>query len=223
MTLSGRTLLLIFGMLALAGCSDKGPLGDEKIVYSAIGSSDSLGVGAFPLADGYTFRIQDELKDQGKNVALFPIAIPGANTDLVVNAVQSAVDKGFDAELATVWVGANDLINGVPVESFALDLNTLLGTVQDDMKAYVILANVPSLPDLQSFVDQPTPEVTEERVSQYNAVIRNQARARGIPVIDLTDESINGRLVSDFDGIHPDDDGHERIAKMFMTVIRPEL
>lgn len=223
MTLSGRILLFIIGMLALAGCSNKGPLGDEKLVYSAIGTSDSLGVGAFPLADGYTFRIQDELRDQGKNVALFPIAIPGANTDLVVNAVQSAVDKGFDAELATVWVGSNDLINGVPVETFAFELNTLLTAVQDDMDAFVILANIPSLPDLQTFVEEPTPEVTEDRVNKFNTVISNQARARGIPVIDLTDDSIDGHLVSDFDGIHPDDDGHERMAKLFMTAIRPAL
>lgn len=223
MNLPSRILFLLLGALVTSGCSEKAPLGHEKLVYNAIGTSDSLGVGAFPLADGYTFRIQDELKDQGRNVALFHIALPGANTDLVASAVQTAVDSGLNAELATVWVGANDLINGVPVETFALDLDSLLTSVQEEMEAYVILANIPSLPDLPSFVEEPLPEVTAERVDKYNTVIENQAQARGIPVVDLADDTIDGHLVNDFDGIHPDDDGHERLAKLFMNIIRPVL
>lgn len=223
MSMPSRTLFLLLGALAVSGCSEKVPLGQEKLVYSAIGTSDSLGVGAFPLADGYTFRIQDELKDQGRNVALFHIGIPGANTDIIANAVQTAVDSGLNAELATVWVGANDLISGVPVETFALDLHHLLTSVQDEMEAYVILANIPSLPDLPSFVEEPLPEVTAERVARYNTVIKNQATARGIPIVDLAGDAIDGHLVNDFDGIHPDDDGHERLAKLFMNIIRPLL
>lgn len=223
MNLPSRILFLLLGALVMSGCSEKAPLAHEKLVYNAIGTSDSLGVGAFPLADGYTFRIQDELKDQGRNVALFHIALPGANTDLVASAVQTAVDSGLNAELATVWVGANDLINGVPVETFALDLDSLLTSVQEEMEAYVILANIPSLPDLPSFVEEPLPEVTAERVDKYNTVIENQAKARGIPVVDLADDTIDGHLVNDFDGIHPDDDGHERLAKLFMNIIRPVL
>jgi len=223
MTSPGWIPPLLLATLVLSGCSEKAPLGQEKFVYNAIGTSDSLGVGAFPLADGYTFRIQDGLKDQGRNVALFHIGLPGANTDIIANAVQTAVDNGLEAELATVWVGANDLINGVPVETFALDLHTLLSSVQEEMNAYVIVANIPSLPDLPSFIEEPLPEVTADRVDQYNTVIKNQARARGIPIVDLAGDAISGHLVNDFDGIHPDDDGHERLAKLFMNKIRPML
>lgn len=223
MNLQGWIPPLLLCALCISGCSEKVPLGEEKFVYSAIGTSDSLGVGAFPLTDGYTFRIQDELKDQGRNVALFHIGLPGANTDIIASAVQTAVESGLETELATVWVGANDLIDGVPVETFALDLHNLLSSVQEDMAAYVVIANIPSLPDLPSFVEQPLPEVTADRVAQYNTVIRNQATARSIPIVDLTDDTIVAHLVNDFDGVHPDDDGHERLAKLFMNMIRPML
>ncbi len=223
MTLPGWISPLLLATFVLSGCSEKAPLGHEKLVYNAIGTSDSLGVGAFPLADGYTFRIQDELRAQGRNVALFHIGLPGANTDIIANAVQSAVDNGLEVELATVWVGANDLINGVPVETFALNLHNLLSSVQEELNAYIILANIPSLPDLPSFIEEPLPEVTADRVDQYNTVIRNQANARGISVVDLTDDAISAHLVHDFDGLHPDDDGHERLAMLFMNMIRPML
>jgi len=219
----GRMVSLLVVMLMISACAEKMPLGHDKLVYNAVGSSDSLGVGAFPLADGYTFRIQDELKDQGRNVALFHIGIPGANTDLIANAAKTAADRGVSAELATIWVGANDLVNGVPVETFALDLHHLLVAVQEDMEAYVVLANIPSLPDLPSFIEAPLPEVTEERVARFNTVIKNQATARGIPIVDLSEAGIDGHLVNDFDGLHPDDDGHERLAKLFMNAIRPAL
>ncbi|MGI9500506.1 MAG: SGNH/GDSL hydrolase family protein [Geminicoccaceae bacterium] len=216
-------LLLVLGAFVMSGCSKPPPLGHEKLVYHAIGSSDTLGVGAFPLSNGYTFRIQDELKDQGRNVALFQISIPAANTDIIADAVQTAADNGSNAELATVWVGANDLINGVPVESFAAELEALLSSLQDDMEAYVIVANLPLLPDLPGFAEEPIPEVTHERVRQFNTVIEEKAAERQIPVIDLTGDAIDSHLVNDFDGIHPDDDGHERMAKLFMNYIRPAL
>jgi lysophospholipase L1-like esterase len=204
------------------GCS-KAPLGHDKFVYNAIGASDVLGVGAFPLADGYTFRIQGELQDQGREVALVSIGVPAANTDIIADIVEAAVENGLNAELATVWVGANDLINGIPVETFALELDALLSLLQEGMSAYVVLANLPSLPDLPGFVEAPLPEVTNERIRQYNTIIENHAAAREIPLVDLSDDAIEALLVSDFDGFHPDDDGHERLAKLFMNVIRPAL
>lgn len=223
MNILGRNLALLLGTLVVNACAEKAPLYQEKLVYNAIGASDSLGVGAFPLSDGYTFRIQDELKDQGRNVALFHIGIPGANTDIIANAAKTAAERGVSAELATIWVGANDLVSGVPVETFALDLHNLLSAVQEDMQAYVILANIPPLPEFPSFIEDPSPEVTEDRVAQYNTVIKNQALARGIPIVDLSNDTIDGHLVNDFDGLHPDDDGHERLAQLFMKMIRPVL
>lgn len=223
MSVLGRFFALLLPACMMSACADKPPLHHEKLVYNAVGGSDVLGVGAFPLADGYAFRIQDELKDQGRSVALFPIAIPGANTDIIANAAKIAADRGVTAELATVWVGGNDLVNGIPVETFSMELFNLLTTVQEDMGAYVILANIPSLPDLQSFIDEPLAEVTADRVAKYNTVIKNQANARGIPIVDLSDHAIDEHLINDFDGLHPDDDGHERLATMFINLIRPDL
>jgi len=209
--------------LFLHGCSDKSPLHHDDFLYSAVGTSGILGVGAFPLSNGYTFRIQSELQDQGRNVALFQVGIPGANTDIVTHAVQKAADNGLETEFATVWVGANDLVNGVPADDFARELNALLTLLQEEMGAYVVIANLPPLSTFPTFIEQPLPEVTEQRVKQFNATINGQALLRGIPVVNLIDDAVSSHLVVDFDGLHPDDEGHERLAKLFMNRIRPVL
>lgn len=222
---SRRSWLLVpLLLLTLQACgSSKPPLHHEDFLYSAVGTSGILGVGAFPLANGYTFRIRSALQDQGRSVALFQIGIPAANTDIIADAVKKAADKGLTSEFATVWVGANDLIDGVPVEAFEAELDRLLGVLQDDMDAYVAIANLPALHRFPNFVQEPVPEVTEQRVEQFNAIISDQAIARGIPVVNLVGDAISDHLVVDFDGLHPDDEGHARLAKLFMMVIRPVL
>jgi lysophospholipase L1-like esterase len=211
------------GLLLLQACGDKPPLYHQDLLYSSVGTSGILGVGAFPLSDGDSFRIQRDLRERGRTVSLVQIGVPGANTDIVADAVAKAADNGMAVEFATVWVGANDLVNGLPVETFATELKALLTTLQDDMDAYVVIANLPPMQDFPNFIGDPVPEVTEQRVKQFNAVIASQAIELGIPVVDLADGALSAHLVVDFDGLHPDDDGHERLAKLFMNVIRPVL
>jgi lysophospholipase L1-like esterase len=215
--------IALLGVLLAQACSSKPPLHHEDLLYSAVGTSGILGVGAFPLSDGYTFRIQSAFRDRGRNVSMVQIGVPGANTDIVSDAVAKAADKGLEAEFATVWVGANDLVSGVPVETFAAELKALLGVLQNDMDAYVVIANLPPMHNFPNFIEEPVPEVTEQRVTQFNAVITAQAVEFGMPVVDLADDALGARLVVDFDGLHPDDEGHERLAKLFMNAIRPVL
>jgi len=193
-------IFVLLVALLMSGCSKKPPLHHEEFLYSAVGTSGILGVGAFPLANGYTFRIQNELKDQGRNVALFQIGVPGANTDIIADAVGKAVERGLETEFVTVWVGANDLIDGVPLETFSLELHRLLTFLQDDMEAYVVIANLPALQTFPNFLEEPVPEVSNQ-----------------------FDDAVGANLVVDFDGLHPDDQGHERLANLFMNIIRPDL
>jgi lysophospholipase L1-like esterase len=216
-------LIIATAALLLHGCSNKPPLHHDDFLYGAVGTGGILGVGAFPLSNGYTFRIRSELQDQGRNAGLLQIGIPGANTDIIVHAVRKAADSGLEIELATVWVGANDLVNGVPADDFAADFDALLTLLQDEMGAYVVVANLPPLQTFPNFVEEPVPEVTEQRLAQYNGAINGQAVVRGIPVVNLVDDAIRAHLVVDFDGLHPDDEGHERLANLFMALIRPAL
>ena len=210
---------LSIGLSACAG----GLLDEDEMVYVAVGASDAFGVGATPITNGYVFEIRDTLEDQGREIALVNLGIPGANTDRIVRALQIFQRTGVTADLVTVWVGANDLIDGIPVEDFADQLQSLLNRVQSGMEAFVVMANLPDLTGLPRFEVDPDPDVTAERVASYNAVIAAEASQRDIPLVDLFIEGIEDDLVSDLDGFHPNNDGHDRIAELFLAVIEEEL
>src|SRR5919106_1131400 len=109
--------LSLSACLALAGCAG-GALDDEDILYTAVGASDAVGIGATPLTNGYVYLIRDALEDSGKEVELINLGIPAANTDPIEDAVQAFLQTGAEPSLVTIWVGANDIIDGVDPDDF---------------------------------------------------------------------------------------------------------
>ncbi|MGF1476245.1 MAG: SGNH/GDSL hydrolase family protein [Geminicoccaceae bacterium] len=218
---SARKMVAAAG-LVLAGCASNA-LDEDELVYTAIGASDAFGIGAVPITDGYVFRIEDALERDGSEVALINLGIPAANTDRINGAVHIFTKTGVRANLVTVWVGANDLIDGVDVDDFEDELEELLDRVQKGMEAVVVIANIPDLTELPRFQTEPDPDVTLERVEAYNDVIEEAADDRDIPVVELFAEDIGDELVSDVDGFHPNNAGHQEIADAFLVVIRPTI
>ena len=220
-----RTLgnkVVVLGLLILGGCAG-GLLDEDEMVYVAVGASDAFGIGAIPVTNGYVFKIRDELEDQGRDVALANLGIPGANTDRINRAIGVFQRSGVTAELITVWVGANDLIDGIEVDEFDDELDSLLNRLQGGMEAFVVIANLPELTELPRFRSEPDPDVTAQRVVAFNQVITSAADERGLPLIDLFSEGIEDDLVSGIDGFHPNNAGHQRIAELFLDVILDEM
>jgi hypothetical protein len=143
---------------------DLDPDPDFDLLYFAIGSSDVLGIGAEPITDGYAFRIEDALENEAGDVQLVLAAVPGANVGPIHDAVQLALRAAPEPDLATVWVGANDLIGGADPEDFALALDQLLDDLEET-DALVAIADIPDLTELPRFRDDPDPDVTGVRIA----------------------------------------------------------
>jgi acyl-CoA thioesterase I len=225
-------LIIIFASLSLTGCdshSNGGGNGsDNAILYVAIGASDAVGIGAVPLTNGYVFRIRDRLEDESFNVDLRNLGIPAAETDIIREEVEiflSGIELGIvgDPDLVTIWLGANDIISGVAPMDFESELEALLQALFDKTTAFIVIANLPDLTQLPRFVEDPSNNVTIERVNSFNSIIEGLAQDFGIPVVDLFEEGIMDSQVSDFDGFHPSNEGHQRIAELFLDIILLEF
>jgi len=225
-------LILIFMSLSLTGCDSESNGGsgdsDNDILYVAIGASDAVGIGAIPLNNGYVFRIRDRLEDESFDVNLRNLGIPAAETDIIRQGVElflSGIGLGIvgDPDLVTIWLGANDIISGVDPSEFEIELDALLQKLFDETTAFIVIANIPDLTQLPRFVENPSNNVTIERVNSFNAIIESLAQDFGIPVVDLFAEGIVDSQVSDFDGFHPSNEGHERIAELFLEIILLEF
>jgi acyl-CoA thioesterase-1 len=194
---------------------------DIDLVYMAIGASDALGVGASPITNGYVFRIEDALDDRDTNVQLVNVAVPDANLDTIADAAQLALQIP-EPDLVTIWVGANDVVNGVEPDGFEAELDNLLDEF-DGTGATVAIADLPDLTELPRFIENPDPDVTSSRIEAFNEAIRDQAQAHGAVLVPLSGEEVDDRFVSDADGFHPSDAGHARIAELFLDALEPEV
>lgn len=217
-----RTLLLALAVAAggIAGCgSDHNSTGEFE--YVAMGASDAVGIGASPLTNGYVYLIQDALKQDGRDVGLLNLGIPGAETDEVQNLeLPVAVDD--EPELVTVFTGVNDVIAGIGTEDFRNDFGEIAETLANETNALVVIANIPDLTTLPKFREDPDPDVTLARIGAFNAIIAEECAKYGIPVVDAFSANIQDFQVSD-DGFHPNDAGHRLLADLFIPVIRANL
>jgi lysophospholipase L1-like esterase len=194
----------------------------ERIIYLAIGASDAAGVGAEPLTRGYVFRVADALDDRVDQVFLAPLAIPGATAEELDAALRLFLESEFEPNLVTVWIGANDAIEGEDADAFEGELQDIFARLRDRTDSLIVAANIPDLTELPRFRDGPDDDVTRGRIQEFNDAIAEQAEDHDVLIVDLFAEPVEDDLVSD-DGFHPNNEGHLRIAEEFLEVILPAL
>ena len=194
-----------------------------KFVYLALGASDAVGVGAIPLTDGYVYLIKRDLDRRMPGVFLMNLGVPAARIDLIKEEVRLAAQVGTKAQLVTLWTGANDVVNGDDPKVFQEDLRAMLGIVKGDISKTIVIANLPDLTKLPRFRERPSPSVTAERIAAYNQAIAQEAKRVDAKVLDFFAIPVQDDLVFDVDGFHPNNAGHQSIAREFLRVILTTL
>lgn len=206
-------------LLAVAGCASA-PQRDE-LTYLALGASDAVGIGATPLRNGYVFLVRDALRDDGRDVMLVNLGIPGAEADDIARIARLA--PGVQPALVTLWTGANDVIDGVDPAEFEDTLAGLLEGLRDDTDAVIVIGDLPDLTRLPRFLERPDPDVTSARVRAFNDAIERQAAEFEVPIARLSEVAMLASLTSDIDGFHPNDEGHRMLADRFLQEARAQL
>ena len=209
--------------VSLMACANDSPEPPQRITYVALGASDAAGVGADPISRGYVFRIADELDQRVDEAFLANLGVPGANTEQLDQALELFLSSQVEPDLATVWTGANDVIQGRDADDFEGDLDDIFGRLRDRTDGVIVAANIPDLTELPRFRDDPDDDVTRERIEEFNEAIAARAEDHDVLLVDLYSEPVEDDLVSDRDGFHPNNEGHREIAGRFLEVILPAL
>jgi len=192
-------------------------------VYLALGTSDVVGVGATPLTEGYVYLINQDLQQRIPGTFMVTLALPGARIEALNEQVRLAKHFRGEADLATVWVGVNDLVHGDAPSKFQSDLRMLLRTIQSSISTIVVIANVPDLTQMPEFGAAPNPAVTLSRVQAFNHAIEVEAPYVNASIVDIFAESSPEDFAFDENGFHPTKSGHRRIAAAFRKVILERL
>ena len=207
---------LAFLGAGLVACASAPPEPPERVVYVALGASDAAGVGAEPITRGYVFRIADTLDEQVDELFLANLGVPGANTRQIDQALELFFQSEVEPDLVTVWTGANDIIQGEDADDFEDALEDILDRLRERTDGVIVAANIPDLTQLPRFRDDPSDDVTRDRIEAFNEIIAEQADDHDVRLVDLYSEAVEDDLVSDRDGFHPNNEGHREIADRFL-------
>lgn len=214
-----RTLGLATAALGLAACDRAGPTPAARpLTYTAIGASDTVGVGAAsPDTESWPAVLQRRLPPGSKLVNL------GVSGTLLKQAIDQQLPVALDADpdLVTVWLAVNDYAARVPLDRYAAELDTLLAELRAGTHAAILVGNVPDLSVLPSAA-----RFDLRDIDRWNVVIGEVIARHDATPVDL--HATYGEIAShpeyiSSDGFHPSTAGYERLAALFYESAAPKL
>ena len=200
-------MIRFIGALLLLSLTAMAQPKTEKIRYAVIGDSYSCGEGA-SLKESWPSLLTQHLNAQGLHVDL--VSNPSKTGWTTKDAIDKELPKFVNSNpnFATLLVGVNDWVQGVDDTGFRNRFSYLL----DQMLA--VLPNkkrllVVTIPD---FGVTPTgPKYSRGRnihegITQFNQIVTEEARKRGLPVVDifpLSKKMGHDKSLVAKDGLHP--------------------
>ena len=206
-------------LLVISTCSTVDEEGKIEFIYLGIGASDVFGVGATPLTEGYVYLLNHELQQRLPGTFLINLGVPGAGINLLSEQVRLAKHFRGEADMATVWIGANDLVDGYEPSRFQSKLRQFLRGLQNSVSTIVVIANLPDLTQIAPFRETRTPTVTLDRIKAFNRAIEVEAPYVNASIVNVFAESSPDDFVFDADGFHPTKAGHRRMASLFQKAV----
>jgi lysophospholipase L1-like esterase len=194
------------------------PLSAAPLTVVAIGASDAFGIGTDrPQTDNWPAVLAGRLSSAAHLVNL---GIPGA-TVVLAQRDEVPVALAVQPDLIAIFLGINDLDQGVTLSAFAQQLTTLVQSLRGGTLARIYIANLPDLTLLPYFAKD-DPLALEEQVSAWNGAIARICATQDATLVDLhaawSELAAHPNYVST-DGLHPSTAGAQRIAAAFVIAI----
>jgi acyl-CoA thioesterase-1 len=187
-------------------------LGDSYTIGTAVGAED-----AFPtlLAEAVP--------------ALELVANLGVNGYSTVDLIRDElpVFARWDPGFATLLVGVNDAVQGIPTATYAVNVTTILEAMAARLPPdRIVVVTVPDYTVTPAGADYGDPAARSAGIRANNATMTRLARERGIALVDIHDISLEAAtdptLVA-ADGLHPSGVQYRRWVERIAPVVRDLL
>jgi lysophospholipase L1-like esterase len=194
--------------------------------YVALGDSYTIGTSVAP-HERFPDQLVAALDARGRSLELVAnLGVDGYTTADLIRDELPALET-LEPEFATLLIGVNDVVQGVPPERYEANVEEILGALRERLPADRIVAvSIPDYTVTPAGADYGDPVRRHEGIVANNAVMARLAQARGIAFVDIFDISLRaGRdrsLVAN-DGLHPSGAQYaawvERIAPVVLGLI----
>jgi acyl-CoA thioesterase-1 len=188
----------------------------------ALGDSYTIGTSVEPAE-----RFPDQLVAARSEVpCLRLVANLGVNgytsADLIRDELPAVAD--LEPEFATVLIGVNDVVQGVPIERYRANAVTILDALLDRLPAdRIVTVAVPDYTVTPSGADYGDPRQQHDGIVATNDVMARLARERGIAFVDIFDLSLGAardRSLVAIDGLHPSGTQYGLWVERIVPVVR---
>lgn len=174
--------------------------------YVAFGDSYTIGT-SVGVAERFPDQLVAALGTEPPTLRLVAnLGVNGYTSTDVVREELPALDD-LDPGFATLLIGVNDVVQGVPVKTYEATVTTILDALLVRLPAErVVTVAIPDYTVTPAGADYGDPARQHDAIVANNAVMERLARERGIAFVDIFDISlraaIDRALVAD-DGLHP--------------------
>jgi lysophospholipase L1-like esterase len=193
------------------------------LTYVAIGASDTAGVGVEDPAHEAWVNVLAQALPQP--VEVLNLGISGATA---LDAVEQELPPALQAlqeksGLVTVWLVVNDLLLGVPLDTYRRGLDRLLGDLRTKTDAQVAIGNAPDPPPNMDYLRVPGVPAAQRRalVETWNATIADLAAQHGAVLVDVFSRWPVGEHPEFIgpDRFHPSAVGYRALADVFRQTL----
>ena len=134
------------------------------------------------------------------------LAVNGYTSGDVIRMELPALD-GVTVDLASLLIGVNDVVQGVPRERYAANIEQIMDKLLERLPANrIVTVSTPDYTVTPAGADFGEPAARSASIRAFNLLLAAASHERGIAHVDIHDLSLNAAtdrsLVAD-DGLHP--------------------
>jgi acyl-CoA thioesterase-1 len=190
--------------------------------YVALGDSYTVGTAVDP-AEAFPSQLAAAV-DGLELVA--NLGVDGyTSADVIRDELPALAD--LDADFATLLVGVNDVVQGVPLDRYEANLTTTLDALVARLPTTrVVVVTVPDYTVTPAGADYGDPVLRSAAIRAVNASMTRMASGRELAVVDIHDlslEAATDRTLVARDGLHPSGIQYERWVERLVPVVRAAL
>ena len=211
--------LITLGVLAslaagsLAACGDArhaagrpAPAAPRALRYAVVGDSYSNGEGV-GIERSWPAQLAARLRRAGVPFAVVANPATSGWTSAQARALELPVFAAARPQVATLQIGVNDWVQGVPASTFRSNLRALLDGMLRTLHAprRLLVVTIPDFSVTPSGAAYTGGRDATAGIAAFNAVIRAECRARGVAVADVfaVSRAMGRPGLTAPDGLHP--------------------
>ncbi|HEX8274421.1 MAG TPA: arylesterase [Longimicrobiaceae bacterium] len=193
-----------------AGSASAPAAGGEPVVLF-LGTSLTAGLGVDP-DDAYPALVQAKVDSAGLPFRVVNAGSSGETSAGALRRLDWLMRQPFD--VLVVETGANDMLRGADPDSTRANLRRIVERVRAERpRTRIVLAGMMALPNLG-----------REYGTEFQAIYPDLAREYQLPLVPFLLEGVGGDPAMNLpDGVHPNEQGHRRVAQTVWGTLEPVL